>query len=122
MAVLITVGAVMYIPPGTPGSSLDKPVHLCEYLLLAWCTAQAARASRWPLRQIASLAVIGPVAYGVLLEAVQSVLPYRSAEWLDVLSNTIGAMVGTLIALASIVSRDQQESGEHASSLERDRR
>ena len=93
---LIAVGAVVPVRADTPGASLDKPVHLCEYLVLAWCVAKAARASRLSRGQVLLLAFAGSVAYGILLESVQSLLPYRSAELMDVLCNAIGSSLGTL--------------------------
>lgn len=84
-------------PPTTPGVPLDKLFHLCEYLLFAWCIAQAGHASHWPAWKIRMAALVWPVTWGLLLEGVQSLLPYRSAEWADVVANALGAGLGVWI-------------------------
>ena len=97
-AILIAIGAVIPIPaPQVRGLSLDKLLHLCEYLLLAWCIVQTAKASRFPQVTALTAAFLLSTSYGVLLEGVQHLLPYRQAEWLDVAVNTIGAAIGVLV-------------------------
>lgn len=95
-AVLIAVLAVWPFSPETSRviGPLDKLLHLCEYLLLAWCVVQAARASGWSRDKALTLAFLLPTGFGVFLEGVQSVLPYRSAELWDLVANTMGACLG----------------------------
>ena len=84
---------------------LDKVVHACEYLLLAWLLVQAlpptplvggqairlhglrARESLW-------LAWMFAASYGLLIEALQALVPWRSADLLDALMNALGAAAG----------------------------
>lgn len=73
---------------------LDKVVHLCEYLVLAWLLAQAVRLSRPEGREGWLLAWMLAAAYGLLMEGVQVMVPWRSADWVDVFVNGIGAGLG----------------------------
>ena len=98
---MIAVAAVIPVPSnvGTAIGPLDKLLHLCEYLLLAWCTVQASRASGFPRAKTLTTAFLFPVGFGMFLEAVQGLLPYRSAECGDVVANTLGAALGVWIGL-----------------------
>ena len=100
-ALVIAVLSVIPIPQpvGNAVGRLDKLMHLCEYLLLAWCVVQAARASGFPRTKTLMVACLLPTSFGLLLEGVQGLLPYRSAEGLDALANAIGAGLGTWIGL-----------------------
>jgi len=99
-AMVIAILAVLPFPaPRVSGVSLDKLLHLCEYLLLAWCVVQAARASKFPHLKTLTVAFLLSVSWGVILEGVQGWLPYRQAEWLDVVANTLGAGLGAWIGV-----------------------
>ena len=76
---------------------LDKAVHLCEYLLFAWLLVQAVRGSRMPEREYLWWAWIYATSYGLLIEVIQAMLPWRSAELADALANALGAALGVLI-------------------------
>ena len=80
--------------PALPVSHLDKVVHLCEYLVFAWLLVQGVRASRMPEPEYRLLAWIYATSYGLLIELVQALLPWRSAEWGDVIANACGAALG----------------------------
>ena len=98
---LVTVGAVIPVPASLEAPSglpLDKAAHLCEYLLFAWLLVQAATASRWSATKRSLLAFALPVSYGLFLEGVQAFLPYRSAEVMDAVANTVGAGLGVWLA------------------------
>lgn len=99
----MTLGAVAPIPdvPAAERWILDKPAHLCEYLLFAWLVLQAARDPRaTPMKQ-AALALAIPIVFGGVMELVQYFLPYRSAEWADMAANTVGAVIGLILGLAT---------------------
>jgi len=93
-AVLILAGSLMPVDVDLPGSHLDKVVHLCEYLLFAWMLVHAVRVSRMPEREYRLWAWIYAFSYGLLMELLQWLVPWRSGDWLDVLSNAIGAAIG----------------------------
>ncbi|MBI2885498.1 MAG: VanZ family protein [Candidatus Omnitrophica bacterium] len=89
--------AALAVWPPQPGVSvgrLDKFLHLCEYLLFAWCLCRALRSSGVPRGWAAWGAASG---YGALLEIVQAFLPYRSAEWGDAAANALGAAIGVIL-------------------------
>ncbi len=77
----------------------DKPVHAALYLLLALGLIRAARASAWSRRTTIAWGLIVPIGYGAFLEAVQSLLPYRSAEWADVVANALGTALGVMLGM-----------------------
>jgi len=86
--------AILPVPVDYSSRWLDKFIHLGKHLLFAWLLVQAARASGWTRPKTLTIAFLVPVGYGLLLEGVQAWLPYRSAEWLDVVGNTVGAGCG----------------------------
>lgn len=83
-----------------PFSGWDKAVHACMYAgLTAVVVGEEVwhrRFERIRLMRYAGLMTAAAV-YGVLLEGVQCLLPYRSGEWSDALANTLGALLGTVI-------------------------
>lgn len=87
---------VSVIPEG-PNLSvghLDKIAHLCEYLLFAWLLVQAIRATRGRETEYLLWAWMYATSYGLLMELIQAMVPWRSAEWGDVVANALGAVLG----------------------------
>ena len=94
----MAVGALMPIPPAeTRGLPLDKLVHLCEYWLFAWLLVQAGHASGFARVRVLAVALLLSFSYGLLLESVQTVLPYRHGEWGDVAANALGSVMGVMM-------------------------
>ena len=92
---MIVTGAVVPVPSTEAGGfPLDKAAHLCEYLLFAWCLARAGRSSRWPRGTIRAATLLIAIGLGTALEGIQALLPYRSAEGLDLVMNVVGAGLG----------------------------
>ena len=81
--------------PKLPGLAIDKVGHALAFAGLAVLVAFAL--PKLPL--LRRLVIAGSVSTGVgaLLELVQSALPYRSAEWLDLLADAVGAVLGALV-------------------------
>ena len=76
--------------------SMDKWLHLLTFLFLSlWFAGQYARSSYWRL-------VVGLIAFGLLIEAGQAMISYRSAEWMDLVADVCGIAVGLIIALAGL--------------------
>jgi VanZ family protein len=46
--------------------------------------------------------VLGLVAFGVLIELGQGMIPYRSAEWQDLVADIGGIGIGLAIAVAGL--------------------
>jgi VanZ family protein len=75
---------------------LDKWVHILTFLFLSmWFTGQFKRSSYWRL-------VVGLIAFGVLIELGQGMIPYRSAEWMDLAADVCGIAVGLIAAIAGL--------------------
>ena len=79
----------------------DKGVHFLEYGALSFFIAHAV-AVTWPDRETATFftTVIATVALGLLDEMHQSFVPGRFSDVLDLLADTIGALVTALLYTA----------------------
>jgi len=72
----------------------DKWVHGVTFAVLAlWFSGQYARRSYWRL-------IMGLVAFGLLIEMMQRMVSYRTAEWMDLQADLLGLAIGMAIALA----------------------
>lgn len=71
-----------------------KAVHLVEYaiLCLLWLWG-LARATRWPFRRVALLAVLLTFLWGVSDELHQSFVPGRTARVTDAATNLVAALL-----------------------------
>ena len=75
-------------------ASLDKWAHLMTFAGLAlWFAGQYRPRFYWRI-------ALGLFAFGVLIEASQRLVGYRSADLLDIGANTIGIVSGLVVALA----------------------
>lgn len=82
------------------GIGLTVPFHLLGYAVLAWLLTGVAGRHPRGLVAAATLAT----GYGFGIEIVQTVVPWRSFAWTDVLLNALGAAVGTVMAAAGRTS------------------
>ncbi len=74
----------------------DEWLHLLTFLFLAvWFAGQYSRRSYWRV-------VVGLTAFGVLIELIQRMISYRSAEWMDLAADVGGIGIGIVIALAGL--------------------
>lgn len=72
---------------------VDKWLHGITFVCLAlWFTGQYRQESYWRIG-------VGLIAFGMLIEACQRLVTYRSADWFDIVANTIGIVTGLLIAM-----------------------
>ena len=81
-----------------PGKNLlaDKWLHFLTFLFLSvWFAGQYTRGSYWRL-------VVGLIAFGVLIELIQRMISYRSAEWMDLAADVGGIGIGIGIAMAGL--------------------
>ena len=90
---------VSVIPEGPDLSAgrLDKIAHVCEYFVFAWLLVQASRAAHAPEREYRLWAWIYATSYGLLMELIQAMVPWRSAELGDVLADAVGAAIGVWV-------------------------
>lgn len=98
---VLAVVSLIPIPSKAPAAllSLDKAIHLCEYGVFAWLLTVSAHRSAWPFLACLFLAFVGATGYGALLEALQAWVPYRSAEGLDLIANTVGSGLGAWLGM-----------------------
>ncbi|WP_413745801.1 VanZ family protein [Synechococcus sp. MIT S9507] len=96
---LITLGGITVLSliplnelPEMPGS--DKTHHLVAYAILAYPTS-LKRPKGW------QNILIFFAIYGGMIELIQP-LVNRHGEWVDLIANTTGLMVGCLIAILTI--------------------
>jgi VanZ family protein len=82
------------VDPRVSAGHLDKVVHLCEYLFFAWLLVQAIRGSRTAEREHLVWAWIYATSYGLLIELLQGMVPWRSADLTDAMANGLGAALG----------------------------
>ena len=103
-AVIILIVSLIPIEPTVSAPGLDKVAHVCEYLLFAWILVQAllrSRADKATAKQneppLLLWAWLYATSYGALIEVLQAMVPWRSADWADALSNAFGAALGVWI-------------------------
>lgn len=76
--------------------NVDKWLHGITFVALAvWFAGQYRADAYWRIGA-------GLVAFGVLIEACQRLVTYRSSDWLDIVADAIGIGIGLLIALAGL--------------------
>lgn len=71
----------------------DKLMHAAVFAGFALLLALVARGNRG-----VAWAVGGATAFGGLLELLQALVPYRSADWYDLAADAVGAGLGGLLA------------------------
>lgn len=75
---------------------VDKWAHAITFAVLAvWFAGQYRPRSYWRI-------AVGLLAFGGLIEIMQRMLSYRSADWLDVAADAAGIIVGFVIAGAGL--------------------
>jgi len=75
---------------------VDKWLHGVIFVFLAlWFAGQYHRQSYWRIG-------VGLVAFGVLIEACQRLVTYRSADVMDIFADAAGIVFGLAIALAGL--------------------
>jgi VanZ family protein len=88
MCVLVVlVLALMPKDMAMPSTGWDKSNHLLAFSVMALLGLRA-----YPGRTMAVLA--GLLAYGVLIEVLQSFTPNRSADWQDIVADAVGLVLG----------------------------
>ena len=76
--------------------SVDKWLHGATVLSLSvWFTGLYRKRSYWRIG-------LGLLVFGLVIEACQRMLSYRTADWLDVGADVAGIIIGLLIGAAGI--------------------
>jgi VanZ family protein len=101
---MLTVLVLSLMPPTLhmPTTGWDKSNHMLGFAALA-VLGHAA----WPSRTWTVL--VGLLAYGGLIEVLQSFTPDRVAEWADLLADGVGLLVGKGCVLLSMRRRRSPE-------------
>lgn len=93
LLLLLATVCVLAFSPGMPQlhiESADKWQHIAAFAALAACAALA-----WPPGPASSLAIAAAMlGFGLFIEAVQHFIPARSSEWMDVLADLLGVVLG----------------------------
>ena len=91
LSVLPSTGALGAIPHG------DKLVHAAYFFLVAALAVRAARFGEgWSRKKSLLYIVVCVLLYGMLDELHQSFVPHRDVEALDVIADTLGALLGVV--------------------------
>lgn len=95
---LLTIVAVCALafdphPPPAIDTGWDKRNHLLAFATLALL----AELAFWPWRWRRARNLLGLLAFGAFIELVQTQIPGRSGEWLDLLADGLGIVVGMLL-------------------------
>lgn len=80
----------------------DKLVHFGLFGMLAFLGIRGIYRQKGPsinLKIIAACTSLAVIIYGCLIEYLQSFVPGRSGEFLDILANSLGALAGPLAFL-----------------------
>ena len=76
--------------------SVDKWFHGITFLVLSlWFTGLYHKDSYWKIG-------IGLLLFGLVIEACQRMVSYRTAEWMDVGADAAGIILGLVIGIAGI--------------------
>ena len=95
LLVVVTTLALMPAPPPATDLLWDKFNHLAAFSSLAAVAALGFR-RRW-------LAVaLGLLAYGGLIEVLQSLTPSRTVDWVDLLADAAGIGLGLAAAALAL--------------------
>ena len=96
---IIALGSLL--PVGTPHrvvSHQDKFIHFFLYVPLGFLLSFPKMPSSYYLTYLLPLAI--GACYGTLMELLQSMLPYRTAELFDAGANFVGVCLGLIIGWA----------------------
>ena len=85
-------------PPPQVDTGWDKSNHLLAFGALA----VAAELASWPWPRRRWVTGLGLLAYGGMIELVQSQIPQRSGEWPDLLADAIGILLGQWMVRACV--------------------
>ncbi len=93
---LMTMPTIWLWPPPSKTVLADKLVHIITFLLLSvWFAGHYSRSAYWRL-------MVGLTAFGAMIELGHAVIPYRTAEWTDLVADVGGIGIGLTIAMAGL--------------------
>ena len=101
--ILIFVASMIPVDARVAPGELDKVIHVCEYLLFAWLLVQAMSLDSSAGREYLWWAWIYATSYGLLMELLQGLVPWRSGSLADAAANAVGAALGVWIGRRTLV-------------------
>ncbi len=90
----------------SPVNHLDKLEHALGYAALA-----AGAAMLFATRRALVLVVLGLIVLGIGIEGLQALVPWRSADLLDAVANSLGALLGAATAVTPMARWLQRFDG-----------
>lgn len=89
-------------PVSSPIEGLDKVVHFVFYLVLTWLLGMSLK-TEWntPVMAFWLVIILVPICVGITIEMIQSTVPGRTRELMDIVFNVLG----TILALVPFVKR-----------------
>lgn len=98
LALLFAAGlAPIQSLPGPDLKWIDKVWHLGAFALLAVLLSRAVAHWRGAWPKASRDAALASAALGGLLEVLQSLTPFRSAEWADMAADGLGALLAYMM-------------------------
>jgi len=95
LAIVVAFLALVPAPPPSLSSGWDKINHVAAFTALAWVACRG-----WAARPAATAcALVGVLAFGAAIEAMQMLVAGRSAELGDLLADAVGTSFGAIVAL-----------------------
>jgi VanZ family protein len=93
---MLVILVLSLMPPSSdlPTTGWDKSNHMLGFALLGLLGVRG-----WPVRAVPALVLL--LAYGGLIEILQWLTPYRSAEWADLGADGVGLVLGLVLARLS---------------------
>jgi len=74
----------------------DKWIHGITFLTLSiWFTGIYSKAAYWRVG-------LGLLVFGLIIEACQRAVSYRTADWIDVSADAVGIILGLIVGAAGI--------------------
>lgn len=95
----VVIGVMTLVPkermPNPSAGGIPEPDHIVAYVfLMIFCLLA------WGKRLPPILIAIGVIGYGCITEFLQYGIPGRDPEWLDVVANSIGVLLGWVLMMA----------------------
>ncbi len=96
LLLLVAILSLMTFASGGPQVN-DKLAHFLTYSILSgWFSLLVTRWQGLPV------VWLGLAVFGITIEGLQGLTEHRSAEWADVVANSLGAAIGLLVFFTAL--------------------